>query len=93
MLNNIIEWSVRHVFLVLLGTFFVVAGGLYSVWKAPVDAIPDLSDVQVVIYTEYPGQAPQVVEDQVTYALTTAMLAVPRSKVVRGLSEIGRAHV
>ncbi len=93
MLNNIIEWSVRHVFLVLLGTFFVVAGGLYSVWKTPVDAIPDLSDVQVIIYTEYPGQAPQVVEDQVTYPLTTAMLSVPKSKVVRGLSNFGVSFV
>ncbi len=93
MLNNIIEWSVRHVFLVLLGTFFVVVGGLYSVWKTPVDAIPDLSDVQVIIYTEYPGQAPQVVEDQVTYPLTTAMLSVPKSKVVRGLSNFGVSFV
>ena len=93
MLNNIIEWSVRHVFLVLLGTFFVVAGGIYSVWKTPIDAIPDLSDVQVIIYTEYPGQAPQVVEDQVTYPLTTAMLSVPKSKVVRGLSNFGVSFV
>ena len=93
MLNNIIEWSVRHVFLVLLGTFFVVAGGVYSVWKTPIDAIPDLSDVQVIIYTEYPGQAPQVVEDQVTYPLTTAMLSVPKSKVVRGLSNFGVSFV
>jgi Cu(I)/Ag(I) efflux system membrane protein CusA/SilA len=93
MVGNIIEWSVRHVFLVLLGTFFVVAWGLYSVWKTPVDAIPDLSDVQVIIYTEYPGQAPQVVEDQITYPLTTAMLSVPRSKVVRGLSNFGLSFV
>ena len=93
MVGNIIEWSVRHVFLVLLGTFFVVAWGMYSVWKTPVDAIPDLSDVQVIIYTEYPGQAPQVVEDQITYPLTTAMLSVPRSKVVRGLSNFGVSFV
>ena len=84
MVGNIIEWSVRHLFLVLIGTFFVVAWGVYSVWKTPVDAIPDLSDVQVIIYTEYPGQAPQVVEDQVTYPLTTAMLSVPKSRVVIG---------
>ncbi|MEW5864029.1 MAG: efflux RND transporter permease subunit [Pseudomonadota bacterium] len=93
MLNRIIEWSARNVFLVLLGTFFVVAAGVYAVIKTPVDAIPDLSDVQVIIYTEYPGQAPQVIEDQVTYPLTTAMLAVPKSKVVRGLSVFGASFV
>ncbi|SFD86440.1 efflux RND transporter permease subunit [Nitrosomonas sp. Nm166] len=93
MLKYIIEWSVRHVFLVLLGTFFIVAWGIYAVWKTPVDAIPDLSDVQVIIYTEYPGQAPQVVEDQVTYPLTTAMMSVPKSKVVRGISNFGVSFV
>ncbi len=93
MVGNIIEWSVRNVFLVLLGTFFVVAWGVYAVLKTPIDAIPDLSDVQVIIYTEYPGQAPQVVEDQVTYPLTTAMLSVPKSKVVRGLSNFGVSFV
>ncbi|OGA37344.1 MAG: cation transporter [Betaproteobacteria bacterium RIFCSPLOWO2_12_FULL_62_13b] len=93
MLNRIIEWSVRNVFLVLLGTVFVVAAGVYAVVKTPLDAIPDLSDVQVIIYTEYPGQAPQVVEDQVTYPLTTAMLSVPRSKVVRGFSFFGASFV
>jgi len=93
MLNRIIEWSVRNVFLVLLGTFFVVAAGIYAVINTPVDAIPDLSDVQVIIYTEYPGQAPQVIEDQVTYPLTTAMLAVPKSKVVRGLSVFGASFI
>ncbi|MFZ5555711.1 MAG: efflux RND transporter permease subunit [Pseudomonadota bacterium] len=93
MLSRIIEWSLRNVFIVLLGTFFVVAAGVYAVIKTPVDAIPDLSDVQVIIYTEYPGQAPQVIEDQVTYPLTTAMLAVPKSKVVRGLSVFGASFV
>ena len=93
MVNRLIEWSARNVFIVLLGTFFIAAWGAYAVFKMPVDAIPDLSDVQVIIYTEYPGQAPQVVEDQVTYALTTAMLAVPRSKVVRGLSVFGASFV
>ena len=73
MVSKIIEWSVRHVFLVLLATFMIVAWGVYALLKTPVDAIPDLSDVQVIIYTEYPGQAPQVVEDQVTYPLTTAI--------------------
>ena len=93
MLKYIIEWSIRHVFLVLLSTAFIVGWGIYAVWKMPVDAIPDLSDVQVIIYTEYPGQAPQVVEDQVTYPLTTAMLAVPRSKVVRGQSAFGVSFI
>jgi Cu(I)/Ag(I) efflux system membrane protein CusA/SilA len=93
MLGRIIEWSVRNVFLVLLATFFLVAAGVYAVLNTPLDAIPDLSDVQVIIYTEYPGQAPQVVEDQVTYPLSTAMLAVPRSKVVRGLSTFGASFV
>ena len=93
MLNRIIEWSLRNVFLVLLGTIFVVGAGIYAMIKTPLDAIPDLSDVQVIIYTEYPGQAPQVVEDQVTYPLTTAMLSVPRSKVVRGFSFFGASFV
>ncbi len=93
MVGKIIEWSVRHVFLVLLATFTIVAWGMYAVWKTPIDAIPDLSDVQVIIYTEYPGQAPQVVEDQVTYPLTTAMLSVPKSKVVRGLSAFGVSFI
>ncbi|MBX9636088.1 MAG: CusA/CzcA family heavy metal efflux RND transporter [Nitrosomonas sp.] len=93
MLKNIIEWSIRNVFLVLLGTVFIAGWGIYALWKMPVDAIPDLSDVQVIIYTEYPGQAPQVVEDQVTYPLTTAMLAVPRAKVVRGLSAFGASFI
>ncbi|SEO45956.1 efflux RND transporter permease subunit [Nitrosovibrio sp. Nv6] len=93
MVGNIIEWSVRHIFLVLIGTFILAVGGFYSVWKTPIDAIPDLSDVQVIVYTEYPGQAPQVVEDQITYPLTTAMLSVPKSKVVRGLSNFGASFV
>jgi len=93
MLNRLIEWSIRNVFLVLLATVFVVAWGVYAVVKTPVDAIPDLSDVQVIVYTEYPGQAPQVVEDQVTFPLSTAMLAVPNSKVVRGLSVFGASFV
>ncbi|HEY9531591.1 MAG TPA: efflux RND transporter permease subunit [Burkholderiales bacterium] len=93
MLNRLIEWSARNALLVLLATGFIVAAGIYAVTKTPVDAIPDLSDVQVIVYTEYPGQAPQVVEDQVTYPLTTAMLAVPKSKVVRGLSAFGASFV
>ncbi|MFT7989700.1 efflux RND transporter permease subunit, partial [Salmonella enterica] len=83
MLAKIIEWSVRNVFLVLLATLIIIGAGIYAVMKTPLDALPDLSDVQVIVYTEYPGQAPQVVEDQVTYPLTTALLSVPNSKVVR----------
>ena len=93
MLRKVIEWSIRNIFLVLLGTVFIAGWGIYALWKMPVDAIPDLSDVQVIIYTEYSGQAPQVVEDQVTYPLTTAMLAVPRAKVVRGLSAFGASFI
>ncbi|HQR69862.1 MAG TPA: efflux RND transporter permease subunit [Burkholderiaceae bacterium] len=93
MLARLIDWSLRNVFLVLLATAFAVAAGLYALGKTPVDAIPDLSDVQVIVFTEFPGQAPQVVEDQVTYPLTTAMLGVPRSKVVRGFSFFGASFV
>ena len=93
MLNAIIDWSARNRFLVILGTLFITLAGIYAVIKTPLDALPDLSDVQVIIYTEYPGQAPQVVEDQVTYPLTTAMLSVPKSKVVRGFSFFGASFV
>src|SRR5574343_64827 len=93
MLAKIIEWSGRNRFLVLLATLFVIVGGVVAVVKTPLDALPDLSDVQVIVYTEYPGQAPQVVEDQVTYPLTTAMLSVPKSKVVRGFSFFGASFV
>jgi len=93
MLNRLIEWSARNVFLVLLATFAIIGGGVYAVLKTPLDALPDLSDAQVIIYTEYSGQAPQVVEDQVTYPLTTAMLSVPKSKVVRGFSFFGASFV
>jgi Cu(I)/Ag(I) efflux system membrane protein CusA/SilA len=93
MLANIIEWSGRNRFLVLLATLFITIAGIYAVLRTPIDALPDLSDVQVIVYTEYPGQAPQVVEDQVTYPLTTAMLSVPKSKVVRGFSFFGASFV
>src|SRR5574343_509536 len=93
MLAKIIDWSGRNRFLVLLATLFVVVGGVFAVIRTPLDALPDLSDVQVIVYTEYPGQAPQVVEDQVTYPLTTAMLSVPKSKVVRGFSFFGASFV
>jgi Cu(I)/Ag(I) efflux system membrane protein CusA/SilA len=90
---GVIAWSARNLMLVLIGAVFAVGGGLYALKHLPLDAIPDLSDTQVIVYTEYPGQAPQVVEDQVTYPLTTAMLTVPRSKVVRGFSFFGVSFV
>ncbi|MBK6600523.1 MAG: efflux RND transporter permease subunit [Betaproteobacteria bacterium] len=93
MLGRLIEWSARNAFLVLLATLFVTLAGIYAVIRTPLDALPDLSDVQVIVYTEFPGQAPQVVEDQVTYPLTTAMLSVPKSKVVRGFSFFGASFV
>ncbi|NTV69817.1 MAG: efflux RND transporter permease subunit [Azonexaceae bacterium] len=93
MLAKIIEWSGRNRFLVLLATLFIIVAGVVAVIRTPLDALPDLSDVQVIVYTEYPGQAPQVVEDQVTYPLTTSMLSVPKSKVVRGFSFFGASFV
>jgi Cu(I)/Ag(I) efflux system membrane protein CusA/SilA len=93
MIAAIIRWSVINRFFVLLATFILVGVGLYSVKNTPVDALPDLSDVQVIIKTSYPGQAPQVVEDQVTYPLTTAMLSVPGAETVRGFSFFGDSYV
>lgn len=93
MLTSIIRWSVHNRFFILLATFILVGIGLYAVKNTPVDAIPDLSDVQVIIKTDYPGQAPQVVEDQVTYPLTTAMLSVPGAVTVRGYSFFGASYV
>jgi Cu(I)/Ag(I) efflux system membrane protein CusA/SilA len=93
MIGRIIEFSVRNKFLVLLLTGVLLLVGVYSVFTIHLDAIPDLSDVQVIIFTEYPGQAPRVVEDQITYPLTTTMLAVPHSKVVRGYSFFGFSFV
>ncbi len=93
MINTIIRWSLSNRLIVLLATVALVAAGLFSVKNTPVDAIPDLSDVQVIIKTSYPGQAPQVVEDQVTYPLTTAMLAVPGAETVRGYSFFGDSYV
>ena len=93
MLNRLIEWSARNVFLVLVMAIAVTGGGVYALLHTPLDAQPDLSDVQVIIYTEAPGQAPQVVEDQITYPLSTAMLAVPQAKVVRGFSFFGASFV
>ena len=93
MIESVIRWSVSNRFLVLLATAILVGGGLFSLKNTPVDAIPDLSDVQVIIKTSYPGQAPQVVEDQITYPLTTAMLSVPGAVTVRGYSFFGDSYV
>ncbi|MGQ9424319.1 efflux RND transporter permease subunit [Gilvimarinus sp. F26214L] len=93
MIGALIRWSVDNRFFVLLATLILVGVGIYSVRNTPIDAIPDLSDVQVIIKTSYPGQAPQVVEDQVTYPLTTAMLSVPGAVTVRGYSFFGDSYV
>jgi Cu(I)/Ag(I) efflux system membrane protein CusA/SilA len=93
MIAGLIRWSISNRFLVLIMTLFITAWGLYSVSQTPVDALPDLSDVQVIIKTSFPGQAPQVVEDQVTYPLTTAMLSVPKATTVRGYSFFGDSYV
>ncbi len=93
MISKIIDWSIDNRFMVLMLTFILVGLGVYSVKQTPLDALPDLSDVQVIIKTSYPGQAPQVVEDQVTYPLTTAMLSVPKAVNVRGYSFFGDSYV
>ena len=93
MIKGIIDGSLHNRFLVLIATVLLVIGGILALRATPLDAIPDLSDIQVIILTEFPGQAPQVVEDQVTYPLTTAMLAVPKAKVVRGYSFFGLSFI
>jgi len=93
MIERIIAASLKDKFIVLIATLVLVVAGLWALKTTPLDAIPDLSDVQVIVFTEYPGQAPQVVEDQVTYPLTTAMLSVPKAKVVRGYSFFGYSFV
>ena len=93
MIARVIEWSARNLVLVFFATALIIAAGVWSLRNLPIDAIPDLSDVQVIVLTDYPGQAPQVVEDQVTYPLTSAMLTVPRSRVVRGFSFFGISFV
>jgi Cu(I)/Ag(I) efflux system membrane protein CusA/SilA len=93
MIARLIGWSARNLMLILIATVFATAAGVYALAHLPLDAIPDLSDTQVIVYTEYKGQAPQVIEDQVTYPLTTAMLTVPKSKVVRGFSFFGVSFV
>ncbi len=93
MIVRLIHWSIENRFLVLLLAFFAAGWGVFAVRQTPVDALPDLSDVQVIIKTAYPGQAPQVVEDQVTFPLTTAMLSVPKALTVRGYSFFGDSYV
>src|SRR5580692_8097933 len=93
MLRAIIEFSLKNKLLVLVGTAMIAAGGVYALKAIPLDAIPDLSDTQVIIFTEWPGQAPQIVQDQLTYPLTTKMLSVPAAKVVRGYSFYGLSFV
>ncbi len=93
MIGAIINWSLQNRVLVLLMTALLVAAGIHAIKTTPIDALPDLSDVQVIIKTSYPGQAPQVVEDQVTYPLTTALLAVPGAVTVRGYSFFGDSFV
>jgi copper/silver efflux system protein len=93
MIDKVITWCLQNRMMVVLSTVFIIIAGVLAMERTPVDAIPDLSDVQVIVYTEYPGQGPQVVEDQVTYPLTTAMLSVPFAKVVRGYSFFGYSFV
>ena len=93
MIEAIIRWSVANRFLVVLLSLVLAAGGVYVTRVTPVDALPDLSDVQVIIKTPFPGQAPRVVEDQVTYPLSTAMLSVPGAQTVRGYSFFGDSYV
>jgi copper/silver efflux system protein len=89
MIAKLIRWSIYNRFLVLLATVMVTAWGVWAMLRTPVDALPDLSDVQVIIRTTYPGQAPQIVENQVTYPLATTMLSVPGARTVRGYSMFG----
>ncbi|MBN2732985.1 MAG: efflux RND transporter permease subunit [Balneolaceae bacterium] len=93
MLQKIIELSVNNRFMIIIASILLLAGGTYVMYQTPVDAIPDLSDVQVIVFTKYPGQAPQVVEDQVTYPLTTTMMSVPNTKTVRGYSFFGLSFI
>ena len=93
MIGKLILWSMRNRFLVLMASVLLATWGMYAVLRTPLDAIPDLSDVQVIIKTTYPGQAPRVVEDQVTYPLTTTMMSVPGAKAVRAYSFYGDSNV
>src|SRR5207302_6439822 len=93
MITRLIEWSARNPVLVILGVLLLTAGGIWAVFEVPLDAIPDLSDVQVIVYTEWPGRSPTLIEDQVTYPIVTSLLAGPQVKRVRGVSEYGVSSV
>src|SRR5688572_27435511 len=93
MITKLINWSIHNRLLVLLASVALAAWGLFAVVQTPIDAIPDLSDTQVIIKTTYPGQSPQIIEDQVTYPIATMMLSVPGAKVVRGYSFFGDSYV
>jgi len=93
MIDRIIEYSARNRFLVLLLVFFATAAGVWSLRTSPLDAIPDLSDVQVIVFTDWPGRSPDIVEDQITYPIITTMIAAPRVKYVRGESMFGYSFV
>src|SRR3989338_11553535 len=93
MIARLIHWSIANRFMVLMATVMITAWGVVSMLRTPLDALPDLSDTQVIIRTSWPGQAPQIVENQVTYPLTTTMLSVPGAKAVRGFSMFGDSFV
>src|SRR3989304_3650260 len=93
MINRVIEWSAHNPFLVALLVGFAVVGGIWAVQEVPLDAIPDLSDVQVIVYTEWPGRSPTIMEDQVTYPIVASLIAAPKVKYVRGLSDFGFSYV
>ena len=93
MITRLIEYSARNPFIIFIMTFFAVAAGIWALWNTPLDAIPDLSDVQVIVYTEWAERSPTLVEDQVTYPIVTALLSTPYVKVVRGFSFFGISFV
>ena len=93
MIEKIIELSAQKKFLVFLGTVFVIAWGVWALLKTPLDAIPDISDVQVIVFTEWPGRSPDIIEDQVTYPIVTSMIAAPRTNYVRGVTSFGVSYV
>ena len=93
MIERLIEWSARNRFLVVIFTLFAVAGGIYALQRTPLDAIPDLSDVQVIVYTDWEGCSPDLVEDQITYPISTKFIAAPKVKFVRGESMFGKSFV
>src|SRR5208337_109191 len=93
MIEKIIGWSSRNVFLVLLLTFCTFIWGIWALTRMPLDAIPDLSDTQVIIYTEWPGRSPDLVEDQVTYPISSTLLAAPSVQAVRGFSFLGSSFI